>query len=169
MASYSLGESGKLWAALINQSQSGAAGAPDADLTGFEAGGTLNFGALSLTGNYFTGEGLGTTLIGFGGRDAANGERDSDGYLVQATYKVGNTKFGVNYGSSTLDATAADRTANAIMLEETNQMVLGVYHNLTPSLTLAGEYITNEQTYQLGAPAAKGESNTIAVGAILFF
>lgn len=169
LASYSLGDSGKLWAALINQSQSGAAGAPDADLTGFEAGGTVNFGALSLTGNYFTGEGLGTTLIGFGGRDAVNAERDSDGYLVQATYKVGNTKFGINYGSSTLDATAADRTANAIMLEETNQMVLGVYHNLTPSLTIAGEYITNEQTYQLGAPTAKGESNTIAVGAILFF
>ena len=169
LASYSLGDNGKLWAALINQSQSGAAGAPDADLTGFELGGTLNFGALGLTGNYFTGEGLGTTLIGFGGRDAVNAERDSDGYLVQATYKVGNTKFGINYGSSTLDATAADRTANAIMLEETNQMVLGVYHNLTPSLTIAGEYITNEQTYQLGAPAAKGESNTIAVGAILFF
>ena len=169
LASYSLGDSGKLWAALINQSQSGAAGAPDADLTGFEAGGTVNFGALSLTGNYFTGEGLGTTLIGFGGRDAAGAERDSDGYLVQATYKVGNTKFGINYGSSTLDSTAGDRAANAIMLEETNQMVLGAYHNLTPSLTLAAEYITNEQTYQLGAPSAKGESNTIAVGAILFF
>jgi hypothetical protein len=169
MASYSLGDSGKLWAALINQSQSGAAGAPDADLTGFEAGGTLNFGALSLTGNYFTGEGLGTTLIGFGGRDVNNAERDSDGYLLQATYKVGNTKFGINYGSSTLDATAADRAANGIMLDETNQMVLGVYHNLTPSLTIAGEYISNEQTYQLGAPSAKGESNTIAVGAILFF
>ena len=113
---------------------------------------------------------FGKPEIGFGGRDAANGERDSDGYLVQATYKVGNTKFGVNYGSSTLDATAADRTANAIMLEETNQMVLGVYHNLTPSLTIAGEYITREEQYRF-APAGtpKGEENTIAVGAILFF
>ncbi|WP_298540733.1 porin, partial [uncultured Limnobacter sp.] len=81
LASYSLGDKGKLWAALINQSQSGVAAAPDSDLTGFEVGGTVNLGALALTGNYFTGEGLGTTLIGFGGRDAAGAERDSDGYL----------------------------------------------------------------------------------------
>lgn len=170
MASYSLGNNGKLWAAFVNQSQSGAAGQPDADLTGFEAGGTLNFGALSLTGNYFTGEGLGTTLIGFGGRDGVNNERDSDGYLAQATYKIGNTKFGINYGSSTLDASANDRATNTLMLDETNQMVLGVYHNLTPSLTIAGEYITREEKYQF-APAGtpKGEESTIAVGAILFF
>ena len=102
-------------------------------------------------------------------------ERDSDGYLVQATYKMGNTKFGINYGASTLDATSADRAAPAatnVMLDETNQLVLGVYHNLTPSLTLAAEYITTEQTYQLGTDAQranKGEANTIAVGAILFF
>ena len=145
---------------------------PDRDITGFEAGGTLNFGALALTGNYFIGDGLGTTLIGFGGADAAGTERDSDGFLVQATYKMGKTKFGINYGASTLDSTSLDRTSNGLMLEETNQLVLGAYHNLTPSLTLAAEYITTEQTYQLGTAAQranKGEANTIAVGAILFF
>lgn len=178
LATYSLGANGKLWGALINQSQSGGtpagggAAVQDRDLTGFEAGGTLNFGALSLTSNYFVGDGLGTTLIGFGGVDATGNERDSDGYLVQATYKVGNTKFGINYGASTLDATTADRTGNGVMLDETNQLVLGVYHNLTPSLTLAAEYITTEQSYQLGTAAqraTKGEANTIAVGAIIFF
>lgn len=165
MASYSLGDSGKLWAAFIQQSRDRNPG--ESDITGFEVGGALNFGALGLTGNYFTGEGLGTTLIGFGGADALGQERDSDGYLLQATYKVGNTKFGLNYGASTLDATRND---NAIMLDETNQTVLGVYHNLTPSLTLAAEYINREQRYRF-APAGtpKGEENTFAFGAILFF
>ena len=175
MATYSLGTSGKLWAALINQSRDTAAN--QSDINGFEAGTALNFGNLGLVGNYFSGEGLGTGVIGLGGADAMGQERDSQGYLLQATYKVGNTKFGINYGVSTLDASSNDTVgsfgsaeANAAgILDENQQMVLGVYHNLTPSLTLAGEYITNEQTYQLGAPSAKGESNTIAVGAILFF
>jgi hypothetical protein len=194
LATYSLGNSGKLWGAMIQQSRdtlAATAGTPaiaapgtgivtpgtaatgsQSDISGFEVGGTFNLGALALTGNYFTGSGLGTTLIGFGGADAAGGERDSDGYLVQATYKVGNTKFGINYGASTLDATTADRTGNGVMLDETNQLVLGVYHSLTPSLTLAAEYITTEQSYQLGTAAQRattGEANTIAVGAILFF
>lgn len=173
LATYSLGSTGKLWGAFINQSRdtlaatAAGAGNQQSDITGYEVGGALNFGNLGLVGNYFSGEGLGTTLIGFGGADALGQERDSDGYLVQATYKVGNTKFGVNYGSSNLDATRND---NAIMLDQTNQMVLGVYHSLTPSLTLAGEYITREEKYRF-APAGtpKGEENTIAVGAILFF
>ncbi|WP_370264516.1 porin [Limnobacter sp.] len=171
MASYSLGDSGKVWGALINQSRdtlpTAGTSASQTDISGYEVGAALTFGNLGLTGNYFTGEGLGTTLIGFGGADSQGLERDSDGYLVQATYKVGNTKFGINYGASTLDATRND---NAIMLDETSQMVLGVYHNLTPSLTIAGEYITREEQYRF-APAGtpKGEESTIAVGAILFF
>jgi len=101
-----------------------------------------------------------------GGFDNTGRARDSDGYLVQATYKVGDTKFGINYGSSSLDRNTAD--IGTEILKENNQMVLGVYHSLTPSLTLAGEYITGEQEYQ-GGNTAKGEANTIAVGAILFF
>lgn len=171
LATYSLGDAGKLWGAFIQQSRDKAAGVGGADgqsdISGYEVGGTLNFGNLGLTGNYFTGQGLGTTLIGFGGADRLGNERDSDGYLVQATYKVGNTKFGVNYGSSQLDATSSD---TARMLDETNQLVLGVYHSLTPSLTLAGEYITREQKFQRGVgPSVDGESNTLAIGAILFF
>ncbi len=174
LATYSLGDAGKVWGALINQGRDSLPDNPAAtgnnaqsDIAGYEVGAALNFGNLGLVGNYFTGEGLGTTLIGFGGADLQGQERDSDGYLVQATYKVGNTKFGINYGASTLDATSNDA---AIMLDETSQMVLGVYHNLTPSLTIAGEYITREEQYRF-APAGtpKGEENTIAVCAILFF
>lgn len=182
MATYAL-SNGKLWAAFVQQGRdtlpltvvtdpnTGArnAFAGQGDIMGYEAGGTLSFGGLSLTGNYFSGEGLGTTLLGLGGADSIGGERDSDGYLLQATYKIGDTKFGVNYGESQLDATSQDRTDNFVMIDKNKQTVVGVYHNLTPSLTIAGEYITNKQTYQLGGNNPDGESDTFAIGAILFF
>ncbi|MCQ8896656.1 porin [Limnobacter humi] len=173
LATYSLGNTGKLWASFINQSQKSATAASDRKLNGYEAGGSLNFGDLNLTGNYFGGSGVGTTLIGFGGYDANGGKRDSQGYFTQATYKITpKTKIGVNYGSSSLDATGADTAANTLMLDETNQYVLGLYHNLTPSLTIGAEYINIEQKYQGGTLAQrsqKGEASTFAVGAIIFF
>lgn len=168
LASYSLGDMGKVWATLINQSRDTAAN--QSDIAGYEVGTALNFGSLGLVGNYFSGEGLGTALIGLGGADALGQERDSQGYMLQATYKVGDTKFGVNYGVSSLDASSNDvNSANGI-LDENEQLVLGVYHNLTPSLTIAGEYITNTMKFQrTTATAIDAESDTIAVGAILFF
>lgn len=167
MATYGLGKDGKVWAALINQSRDTAAN--QSDINGAEVGGTYNIGSLGLTGNYFTGKGLGTTLIGYGGADANGGKRKSDGYLLQATYKINDTKFGINYGKSKLDATAADTTGNLIMLRDTKNLTAGVYHNLTPSLTLAAEYTTQKQSYQLGAGGPEAKANTFALGAILFF
>lgn len=174
LATYALGN-GKLWGAFVSQSvdQAPGAGRAVADITGFEIGGTMSFGGLGLTANYFTGEGLGTGLFGQGGTGAVqNGqatERDSQGYLLQATYKVGDTKFGVNYGVSELDATAADRAANSNMLDENEQYTVGVYHNLTPSLTLAGEYTSTEAKGQLGQQGNIQESDTLSIGAIIFF
>ena len=75
----------------------------------------------------------------------------------------------MNYGVSSLDATANDRATATRILDESEQLTLGVYHNLTPSLTIAGEYITNTVKYQLGGPTQDAESDTIAIGAILFF
>lgn len=157
---------GKLWAALINQSDAYNNAGVTEDLQGYEIGGTFGIGGLQLTGNYFNGDGLGTGLIGLGGVDATGRSRDSDGYYVQATYKIGDTKFGVNYGESTLDANAAD--AGTEILDKNEQTVLGVYHSLTPSLMLTGEYIMSKQKYQGGTTAA-GKADTIALGAILFF
>lgn len=167
MATYSLGSTGKLWATFLNQSTE-RAGASDLDTTGYEVGGTLNFGGLGLTANYFTGEGLGIGLLGLGGFSANGQERDSDGYLLQATYKVGNTKFGANYGQSTLERNSNDRAnPTRVVVDENTQYVLGVYHSLTPSLTIAGEYISAEQRYT--GSSIKSESDTFAIGAILFF
>lgn len=174
LASYSLGNTGKAWAAFINQSRDTSTAAlptgAQSDIAGYEIGTALSFGNLGLVGNYFSGSGLGTGLIGLGGADALGQERDSQGYMLQTTYKMGNTKFGINYGVSSLDATANDANTPAGILDENQQLVLGVYHSLTPSLTLAAEYIDSKMKFQrTTAAAVDAESNTIAVGAILFF
>ena len=43
--------------------------------------------------------------------DAMGKARDSNGFLAQVTYKMGNTKVGVNYGESNLDGTGLDISA----------------------------------------------------------
>jgi len=43
---------------------------------------------------YYHGSGLGTTGLFIRSADDLGDTRDSDGFLVQATYKVGQVKFG---------------------------------------------------------------------------
>src|SRR5262249_46606037 len=72
---------------------------------------------LEVFGYYYHGTGVGTTALFLLG--AYNGEtRDSDGYLVQGTYKFGALKVGVQYGESKLDfANSADQGANPNLLD----------------------------------------------------
>lgn len=134
---------------------------------GFELGGKVGFGGLEAMLVGFTGEGLGSAIQFTDGHGADGEKRDSDGFLAQLTYKLGSTKLGLSYGENKLDfANAADQTANANLLDKSRAYVVGVYHALTPNLTLVGEFIDQERTAHNGNI---NEGNTIALGAILFF
>src|SRR5438132_5408496 len=86
------------------------AGTPyDYNGTGFDVFARIDVEDLEAFAYYYHGSGLGTTALFLLSADAAGNTRDSDGFLVQATYKVGAVKFGVNYGESKLDlANAGD-------------------------------------------------------------
>ncbi len=63
---------------------------------------------------------------------------------MQATYKVGPTKFGLNYGVSRLAFTnAADRAANPFLVAANEKLTGGVYYDLTKNLMLLGEISTS--------------------------
>jgi predicted porin len=113
---------------------------------------------------YYHGSGLGTTGLFIRSADALGDTRDSDGFLVQATYKVGQVKFGVNYGESKLDlANAAD---SPILVSKNRKVTGGVYDSLTKNLTLLAE-VTDVK-----ADAHNGNSNksiNFNVGAFLSF
>ena len=91
-------------------------------------------------------------------------KRKSDGFLAQVTYKVVNTKFGVNYGQSKLDLASGE--INPTLVSKNDKFTVGVYHSLTANLTLLAE------VSRIKAEAQDGLSNTSTnfnVGAFVSF
>jgi len=127
----------------------------------------LNAGAVGLTGYYYKGEGVGTTLLGNQGVDSGNNKRDSDGGYLQATYKLPmGTKIGLAYGVSKLDRTTADVTAGTVLVSENNRVTLGAYHPITKHLNLVAEYNDVEAKAHTGV---NNKQEIGSLGAILFF
>src|SRR5438270_4759367 len=114
------------------------AGTPyDYNGTGFDVSGRIDVEDLEAFAYYYHGSGLGTTALFLLSADAAGNTRDSDGFLVQATYKVGAVKFGVNYGESKLDlANAGD---SPTLVSKNRKVTGGIYDSLTKNLTLLAE------------------------------
>src|ERR1700730_16737267 len=132
--------------------------------TGFDVFAKINVEDFEAFAYYYHGSGLGTTGLFIRSADALGNTRDSDGFLVQATYKVGQVKFGVNYGESKLDlANAAD---SPTLAAKNRKVTGGVYDSLTKNLTLLAE-VTDVK-----ADAHNGNSNksiNFNVGAFLSF
>jgi len=175
-ASYSM-DMGKIWVGYITQDvdslqtngNNATLGNRDNDAYSAEIGATMNFGNASLTGYYYTGEGAGTTGFLMDGFDSAGNSRDSDGAFVQATYVIpAGTKVGVSYGRSDLDATATDVANNVSIVSRNEMWTVGAYHPLTKHLNLVAEY-NDTTTESMLATVADNESDSISVGAILFF
>jgi predicted porin len=174
-ASYSFSAdnfSGKLWVggASYKVKQGTAANATAAQLKEFTAsvadiGANINAGNAGLTAYYYTGEGVGTTLLLGNGYDSTRGKRDSDGGYLQATYILPTkTKFGVAYGRSSLDLASGESTSD--LVKENERMTVGLYHPLTKHLNLVAEWNDIESKSHNGL---KNQHNTGSLGAILFF
>lgn len=151
----------------ITQEQEGPTDAQDFDSTGFDVGGKYTAGPLEVLGWYYNGSGMGTTALFLLASDGAGDERDSDGFLAQITYKIADTKLGLNYGESNLDlATADGPAAGSSLVEKNSKYTVGVYHSLTPNLTLLAEFSDLESEAHNGD---KNDSSNFNVGAFLSF
>ena len=160
---------GKVWAEFKAQEVYGVAGRTGSESAHvFGLGATAAFAGFGLTGYYYNGEGVGTTAFLADGFDRAGNKRDSDGGYVQATFTVPGvgTKLGVAYGISNLDANATDVGTN--LVKENERWTVGAYHPLTKSVNLVAEY-NNIQSTSNAATANKNESDSVSLGAILFF
>jgi predicted porin len=154
-----------LSATFISQDQETAGGGYTS--TGFDVFANYILGSLTLTGSYYNGSGMGTTALFVLSDDGNGNERDSDGYLLQAKYAIGDTALGVNYGVSNLDfANAADQVATPNLVEKNSKITVGVYHSLTPNLTLLAEFSDVETEAHNGA---SNESSNFNIGAFLSF
>ncbi len=159
---------GKVWVSGITQDLELATGGSErADA--FDIGANINVAGFGLTGYYYDGDGIGTTVQFAGALDASGKTRDSKGGYVQATYTIPGpgTKLGVSWGRSELEANSA---ANEGVLGlpddiENSMWTVGVYHPLTKHLNLVAEYSDAET--EIGS--LEGDTKTVSLGAILFF
>ena len=132
---------------------------------GFDIGAKLAYQGFGLVAYYYDGEGLdGQNVVG--GLFNASGEKtkDSGGY-VQGTFVVPGvgTKLGASWGTS--NSKSAD---GSTFDYENSSWIVGAYHPLTKSLNLVAEYTAQEKKNNVTA-GNKIESDTISLGAILFF
>ena len=130
----------------------------------FDLGGKYKFGGLELAGWYYNGKGVGTTGLFVYSTDAAGRTRDSDGFLAQATYQLGATKLGVNYGQSKLDLAGGE--SNPTLVSKNDKWTVGLYQSVTSNLTLVAEFSTVEAEAQDGL---KNKANNFNIGAFVKF
>ncbi len=156
--------SGKIWASGASYDVTYATSGASYTASVADIGANVNAGNLGLTGYYYSGEGVGTTVLGNLGHDTTYGKRDSDGGYAQVTYVLPTkTKVGLAYGTSNLDRGASGDTA---IINKNERITIGLYHPLTKHLNLVAEYNDIESRVHNGN---KGESQTGSLGAILFF
>src|SRR6267378_6786679 len=80
----------------------------------FDIGAKVNSGGLEGVLYAYSGDGIGTTAIGFDAASVVGGtleKRKSKGWYAQGTYKIGKWKPGISYGESKLDL-ASNEPAN---------------------------------------------------------
>jgi len=130
----------------------------------FDIGGKYKVAGFEFAGWYYNGTGIGTTGLFVYSADALGRARDSDGFLAQVTYKIVNTKIGVNYGESKLKLAGGE--VNPTLVNKNDKWTLGVYHSLTANLTLVAEYSNVEAQAQNGF---KNKANNFNVGAFVSF
>src|SRR2546422_7516825 len=134
----------------------------------FDIGAKVTSGPLEGVLYAYTGDGIGTTAIGFDAASVVGGtleKRKSKGWYAQGTYKIGKWKPGISYGESKLDL-ASNEPTNGTLVKSNKSLVLGLYYSLTPSLNLVAEYIPTTAKNQAGGEI---KDKVMALGAILFF
>jgi len=130
-----------------------------------DIGATIGANGFGLTGYYYKGEGVGTTMMFTNALSLAGQKRDSDGGYVQATYVLPTkTKVGLAYGVSNLDLAGGESATT--MVKENQRVTVGAYHPLTKHLNLVAEYNDLESTSHL---MLKNKASSVSLGAILFF
>jgi predicted porin len=150
---------GKVSATFLNQDINTNAGTSES-IRGFDLFGTMKISDFGLTASYFTGKGMSTLALGglvLPGFDPATGTpEESNGYMLQGTYQMNKTKFGLNYSHSKSDK---------LVDVKNTRVTLGAYHSLTKNLTLLAEISSLESEL----PAGKDQSKVFNIGAFIGF
>ena len=150
------------WSGFLYQKSESTSSGIDITTQGVSYGVRVSYANVGLHASGFTAEGLGF-LLG-AGADATlglplagpNGEFDSEGYLLQASYSPGPVRLVGSYGKNELEAAQ----------DWENETITGaVFYDINQFFKVVAEYNINE----ISIGAAEEETETIALGAVLNF
>lgn len=171
--------SGKVWGGAVSQSTSCSVSpctTKSFSATGFELGAKAAVGNFEAVAYGFTGNGLGLSTVGaqfFGGSDGNGNKTSSQGFFLQTTYKLGATKFGINYGQNKdkngfVGITGGAGNQSALNSITNKAFTVGVYHSLNKYITLVGEY-NDERISNVVDSNFDNKNRTISLGGVIFF
>jgi hypothetical protein len=173
--SYS-GKSGNVsyqaWASgLWQEAETGGTNSQKASATGGAAGVGVGVSGFDLLASGFFGSGLGSFfLLDVDAVDTAGKERDSSGFLGQASYTFGGkTKLGLSYGMNTMketDAEKAARGSGAGGVETRSSFTGGLYHDINKNLKVVAEYTMATTKWHGGQDQSV---NVVALGGFFFW
>ena len=146
----------KAWVNGVAQSsQEAAPGSVEQDQSGVGYGANVKFAGLSLTASGFSAEGI-------GGLDqmVSAETNESDGFLTQASYTMGDNRFVLSYGETTATSDGITDTTNS----NTN---ISYFRTVYPGVTVVAEY--NMTELENDQDAAGEENNVISLGAVVTF
>lgn len=127
----------------------------DITSTGVGYGLKASFAGASLTASGFQAEGISPLFTNnFLGLVASEGE--TEGYLVQGAYTLGDNRFVLSYGEN----------EDKILDQDRDTTTAAVFHSVNANFTLVGEYNIIDTT-QRSTGADIDETSTIALGAVL--
>jgi len=145
----------KAW--VNGMSQSSEVAGVDMDQSGIGYGVNVKVAGVSLTASGFSAEGVGHVA----GLDQIVGAdtNETDGYLVQASYTMGDNRFVVSYGESTVD--------DGAMETESSNTNFSYYRTVVPGVTLVAELNSTEIENNVNTD---GEENDVfSIGAVVTF
>jgi hypothetical protein len=152
-------DNGSLKGWVNGMSQSSEEAGVDQDQSGVGYGVNVKFADLSLTASGFTAEGVGHVagLDQFVGPDSI----ETDGYLVQASYTMGDNRFVVSYGQSTVD--------NSTVETESSNTNISYFRTVIPGVTLVAEINKTEIDNNDASDMTAEENNVFSIGAVVTF
>ena len=140
-------------------SQSSEVAGADQDQSGVGYGVNVKFSGVSLTASGFSAEGVGHVagLDQFVTADTT----ETDGYLVQASYTMGDNRFVVSYGQSTVDDSAVET--------ESSNTNISYFRTVIPGVTLVAELNKTEIDNNDASDMTAEENNVFSIGAVVTF
>ncbi|MEY8200293.1 MAG: porin [Colwellia sp.] len=152
-------DEGSLKAWVNGMSQTSEVAGADQDQSGVGYGVNVKFSGVSLTASGFSAEGVGHVA----GLDTIVGAdtNETDGYLVQASYTMGNNRFVASYGQSTVD----DSTVET----ESSNTNISYFRTVLPGVFLVAELNKTEIDNNNAADQTAEENNVFSIGAVVTF